>query len=334
MGKNTVTAHEWLEKCYKESAPSKSSVKYWFAEFRRGRKDTDDAERSGRPNEAVTAENVEKVEKLIHSNRKVKLQEIADALKLSKGTIFTIAHEHLGMKKLFSKWVPRFLKPEEKQQRMEASQSCLAMFTRNKAEFLRRYITMDETWIHHFTPETSRESAEWRAPGESAPKRPKTQQTAGKVMASVFWDTHGIIFIDYLEHGKTINSDYYIDLLVRLKAEIIKKRPHLAKKKVLFHQDNAPCHKSKKTMDKINELGFELLPHPPYSPDLAPSDYYLFSQLKKMLRGKRFRSDEEVIAESESYFEGLDASAYKTGIEKLEKRWNACISAKGNYFDE
>lgn len=97
-------------------------------------------------------------------------------------------------------------------------------------------------------------------------------------MTSVFWDANGIIFIDYLEKGKTINSDYYMVLLDRLK-----KRPHMKKKKVIFHQDNAPCHKSIKTMTKFNELGFQLLPHPPYSPDLAPSDYWLFADLKKML---------------------------------------------------
>lgn len=193
---------------------------------------------------------------------------------------------------------------------------------------------MDETWIHHYTPESKRQSSEWRTAGESRPKRPKTQQSAGKVMASVFWDTHGVIFIDYLEKGKSINSDYYIDLLVRLKEEIAKKRPHMQRKKILFHQDNAPCHKSMKTMAKLNELGFDLLPHPPYSPDLAPSDYWLFADLKKMLQGKRFGSNEEVIAETEAYFEAKDNFFYKHGIEKLEKRWNDCITLKGDYVDE
>ncbi|KAL7724069.1 hypothetical protein ACLKA6_012721 [Drosophila palustris] len=165
------------------------------------------------------------------SDRKVKVREIADILKISAGSVHTIIHEHLGMKKVFSKWVPRLLTPEQKQQRIDESKSCLDMFTRNKSEFLRRYITMDETWIHHFTPESNRQSAEWHAAGESRPKRPKTQQLAGKVMASVFWDAHGIIFIDYLQKGQTINSDYYMALLERLKDEIAKKRPHMAKKK-------------------------------------------------------------------------------------------------------
>ena len=96
-------------------------------------------------------------------------------------------------------------------------------------------------------------------------------------MASVFWDGKGIIYIDYLEKGKTIDSEYYIALLEQLKTEVAKKRTHIARKKISFHQDNTPCHKSLKTIAKLYELGFELLPHPPYSPDLAPSDDWLFA---------------------------------------------------------
>lgn len=152
-------------------------------------------------------------------------------------------------------------------------------------------------------------------------------------MASVFWDAHGIIFIDYLQKRQTINSDYYIALLERLKEEIAKNRLHLKKKKVLFHQDNAPCHKSMKTMAKLHELSFELLPHPPYSPDLAPSDYFLFADLKRMLAGKKFKTDKEVIAETEAYFEAKDKSYYKNGIEKLQNRWERCIALEGHYVE-
>ena len=87
-------------------------------------------------------------------------------------------------------------------------------------------------------------------------------------------------------------------------------------------------------MVNLNELSFELLPHPPYSPDLGPNDYGLFAGQKKMLQGKRFGSNEEVIAETEAYFESKDESFYKKGIEKLEKRWSECITLEGNYVDE
>ena len=99
------------------------------------------------------------------------------------------------------------------------------------------------------------------------------------------------------------------------------------KKKVLFHQNNAPCHK---LMAKLHELHFELLLHPPYSPDLAPNNYWLFVDLKRMLEGKRFGSNEEVISETKAYFEAKDKSFNKKDIKFLEKCWNQCITREGN----
>ena len=104
--------------------------------------------------------------------------------------------------------------------------------------------------------------------GETRPKRPKTQTSVGKVLVSVIWNVQGVLFIDYREKGRTINSEYYIALFVGLKEEIAKKRLQMKKKKVLFHQDNVPCHKS---IAKLHDVPFELLPHPTYSPDLIPN---------------------------------------------------------------
>ncbi|GFS58418.1 mariner transposase [Trichonephila clavipes] len=129
------------------------------------------------------------------------------------------------MRKLCSKWVLRLLTVDQKQQCIGNSERCLELFKRNKQDFLRRYVTMDETWIYYYTPESRRSSAEWTAAGESCPKRPKTQSSAGKVRASVFWDVHGIFFIDYLEKCKTINSEYYMVLLDQLNEKIKIKRP-------------------------------------------------------------------------------------------------------------
>jgi histone-lysine N-methyltransferase SETMAR len=107
-------------------------------------------------------------------------------------------------------------------------------------------------------------------------------------MASVFWDAEGILFIDYLEIGKTITREYYSNLLTRLDEKIREKRPGLQKKKITFHQDNAPSHKSVLAMGKIRDLHYELLQHPSYSPDLALSDSSLFPKLKLFLAGQRF----------------------------------------------
>ena len=168
--------------------------------------------------------------------------------------MYAILHEYLSMRKLLSKWVPRLLTVAQKRQRVVDSERCLELFRRNKPNLLRRYVTMDETWIHDYTPESKRSLAEWTAVAEKLPKRPNTKMWACKVMAPVFWDAHGVFFIDYLEKGKTINSERYIRQFMRLKNEIGEKRLQMKKKKVLFHQDNASCYKSLATMAKLNEF--------------------------------------------------------------------------------
>ncbi|GFW77001.1 histone-lysine N-methyltransferase SETMAR [Trichonephila clavipes] len=85
-------------------------------------------------------------------------------------------------------------------------------------------------------------------------------------------------------------------------------------------------------MVKLNELGFELLSHPLYSLDLAPSNNWLFVDSKMMLQGKRFGSNEEVITEIEAYFESKDKSFYEKGIKKLEDLCTECITVEGEYL--
>jgi len=103
------------------------------------------------------------------------------------------------------------------------------------------------------------------------------QKSAGKVLASIFWDQDDIHLTDYLPKGQTINAEYYSSLLVQLK----EKRRGNFTKGVLFLHDNAPAHRAFATQVKLAYLGFQYLDHPPYSPDLAPSEYHPFSGLKK-----------------------------------------------------
>ena len=99
-------------------------------------------------------------------------------------------------------------------------------------------------------------------------------------MATVFWYSQGVIYIDYLEKGKTVTGLYYAELLGRFDVKLQKKLPHLAKKKMLFHHNNAPAHTSALATIKLVELDQELQPLPPNSPDLTPCDFFLFLNLK------------------------------------------------------
>ena len=153
-------------------------------------------------------------------------------------------------------------------------------------------MTMGETWIHHFTPESNRQSAECTAAGESCLKQPKTQTSAGKVLASIFWDAQGILFNEF----------------GAFEGRNCQKTATNEEEKVLFHQDNALFLKSITMMAKLHESHFKLLLHPPYSIDLVPSNYWLFADLKRMLQGKRFGAKDKLFN--------------KKVIELLEKCWN------------
>jgi len=325
--------HERMLKVYKDSSPSLRTVYNWVAEFKRGRTSLEDESRQGRPKTASTPEIIAKIQDMVLEDRRLTKRGLAEALGISDFTANHILTKVLGLKKLCAQWVPHSLTGEQKHIRMRLSQQHLQRFKRNKKDFVRRFITMDETWVYHHDPESKLEAKEWTEVGTLAPKRVRVQKSAKKVMASVFWDAKGILFVDYLQTGKTINTEYYCNLLHKLDAKIREKRPGLQKKKIIFHQDNAPAHKSVLTMAKINELKFELLEHPPYSPDLAPSDFWLFPHLKKFLRGKRFSSNEEVIATVEGYFAGLPENHFKDGIHKLEDRWNKCVELLGEYTE-
>jgi len=130
------------------------------------------------------------------------------------------------------------------------------------------------------------------------------QKSAGKVLVSIFWDQDGILLIDCLPKGQTVNAEYYSSLLVQLKDILKEKRRGKVTNGVLFLQDNAPAHRALATQKKLAYLGFHCLDYPPYSPNLAPSDYHLFPGLKKQLKGPHFSSDAEVIAAAETWLEG------------------------------
>lgn len=134
MGKNTVQAQVWLDKRYPCSASSKVTVKRQFADFKRGRTSTDDADRFGGPIVVITPGNIRNVNKIILANHKPKLNVIADSLMISKEHIHCILHEHLFTGKLSSKWFSMI---------QRAVWSSLAAIRR---VFFMRCVTMDETW--------------------------------------------------------------------------------------------------------------------------------------------------------------------------------------------
>ena len=152
-------------------------------------------------------------------------------------------------------------------------------------------------------------------------------------MLFVWGDWKGLIFFEFLPRNQTINSDVYCRQLNKLNAAIKEKRPELVNcKGVIFHHDNATPQSSLTTRQKLLRLGWEVILHPPYSPDLTPSGYYLFISLQNSLNGKIFNDDEAVESHMDQFFSDKDQQFYERRIMKLPERWQKVIEQNGKYI--
>ena len=119
----------------------------------------------GHPADVISQEMIDCVERPVLNNRRIKVAELASECGISNGNVYTLIHEHLGMSKVSARWVPRHLNMQDRQQRVESSQEILEVYSTNPEDFHTRLVTGDETWLHHWDPDTKKESMQWKRPG-------------------------------------------------------------------------------------------------------------------------------------------------------------------------
>ncbi|UYV74133.1 hypothetical protein LAZ67_11002212 [Cordylochernes scorpioides] len=266
-----VNIHRNLVSVYGEECMSIQMVRRWRSWFLEGGQNVHDDERSGRPVTATDIAAAAAVRNVVEADRRVTIDKIMirlpPGIEIGGSSIGTIMPDILNFRKVCARWVPRFLLKNHKQQRMEAARAFLEMHQRDGDQLFSRIVTGDESWVHHSTPETKRQSMVWKKPEESPPKKAKVTISAGKVMA-------------------------------------------------------------------MENFKWEIFTHPPYSPELAPSDFHLFPALKWHLGGKHFANDDEVQAEENHWLRRQDTAWYNSGIKKLLQRYQKCLDRNGDYLEK
>ena len=132
-----------------------------------------------------------------------------------------------------------------------------------------------------------------------------------------------------------MNQTYYIEVWKRLRDAIRRKRPGLWRSgDWFFHHDNAPGHSALRNCEFLAKHSITVLPHPPYSPDLAPYDFFLFPMLKRPLKGRRFETIPEIKANATKELKGIKKEAYLDCFRKWKHRWDKCVRWEGEYFEE
>jgi hypothetical protein len=214
----------------------------WHTSFKEGREDVKDDERTGHPKTHWADENVEKVQKLVRSDRRLSVRMMAEELNLDRETVRQILTEDLGTRKVSAKMVPRILSDDQKQQRLDVCSDLSRQLAEGK-NFLDRVIMDDESWCFQYNPETKHQSMQWKT---SVSPRPKKKahllRDQVKILLICFFDHKDIVHFEFLEQGRTVNQYCYLEILARLHEAVHRRRPELRPDAWILHHDSAPAH--------------------------------------------------------------------------------------------
>jgi len=153
-------------------------------------------------------------------------------------------------------------------------------------------------------------------------------------MIITFFDTKGIVHKEFVPTDQTVSSGFYCEVLRRLHENVRRHRPQLWREQtLLLHHVNASSHTSVLTHQFLAKNKISVIPHPPYSPDLAPCDFFLFPKLKLKLKGRRLDTIEEIQAEWQRVLDTLTEKDFQEAFQKWRRRWDRCLHAGGNYFE-
>lgn len=314
-----------LQEVYGNNAYKQSTVKYWIHQFAIGRIDLNDAPRSGRPNDFSLSS---LIQKLLDKDPYLSARQLAKMLNSNHHTIIHCLMDDLGLVWKHLRWVPHFLTKEIKKLRVERSKVLLSKLKECREENFSGILTGDESWFVFCYEPTHR----WMLQNEKPEDIVQSTNYQKKVMVSIYISPDGQYLIDILPTGQKFNSQYFCDsILPKLESFAFPDGREKHSRKWLLHFDNAPVHKSKLTTESIDNSNFELLPNPPYSPDLAPLDFAIFGTIKEKMPYAQYLDEEDLLSQIKKILNEFEEGFFARVFEAWEHRLEECIKRKGDY---
>ena len=152
-------------------------------------------------------------------------------------------------------------------------------------------------------------------------------------MLICFFGQKGIVYKEFVPLGQTVNAAFYIEVWKRLWVNVRRKRPDQWRNNTwLLHHDNVPAHAALLIRQFLTDNNMTVVPHPPYSPDLAPSDFFLFPKPKMKFKERIFLT-EEIQAESQAVLHMLQENDFQECFKNWQRRWDHCQASDGDYFE-
>ncbi len=189
---------------------------------------------------------------------------------------------------------------------------------------------MDESWLYLYDPEQRNQSSEWLHRDDPRPQKVHREISVGKTMLISFFDSKGIVHQEYL-CNRTVNSQVFVQILGCLEIAMRTKRP---RQRYYLHMDNASSHTARPTRLALLYRGIRTIPHPPYSPDLAPNDFWFYDRIKRGLKGRRFHNLDQLEAAADMEMGNIPSEEFEHCILKSwPVRWAWCILHNRAYFE-
>jgi len=224
------------------------------------------------------------------------------------------------MQRVAAKFVPCMLKEDQKANRVNISQELLDRVSVDGI-FLKTIVTGDETWVYGYDVETKDQSSQLLGQISTRPKKARMSRSNMKAML-VFFDWQGIIHDEFVPRGQTVNKEFYVTVLKRLRESVRRKRSQLwTNQSWVLHHDNAPAHSSFIVRYLLAKNEATVVPQPFYSPDLVPADFFLFPKLKSTLNGSRFDTIVEIQKNSTNELFAIPKEVFQKAFQSWQKRW-------------
>jgi hypothetical protein len=259
------------------------------------------------------------------------LREIAHETRIPKSTVFDILRERLNYSARNYRFVPRTLTEAQRRERVEKSTALLSLLAKAKRRAWQFIITGYESCFFYYTPH----SKIWLPADADTPEVAKQLINTSKTMITIFWNPFGIQVLAVLPEKTSFDAEYFINYVLIPIEELPAMRAAVTQKQTfVIHMDNSPIHKSKAPIQRIASLRLKIATHPPYSPDLAQSDFLLFGYIKQKIAGQEFVSAYCLLEAIREAFGHLSRPVLERVFDEWMMRLQKCIDYQDFYFSE
>jgi hypothetical protein len=325
QGKRYKAIHHELAAVLAEEAVSGETVKRWCRRFKNGDFAIEDHERSGRPRSDLA----EAITRFLQDEPFLSARLLAKRLATSHHTIKGILEGALGLRKFARRWVPHELTVVQKENRVVEATNLLSMLEADVGANFSHIMTGDESWFFY------RYESDAMYVADRADVIPRTSHMIGskKVMITIFFTGVRLIALQYLPRGRKYNKEYFTNIILEDIDQTCNHGHGQRRTKDMFiHMDNCRVHNCQESSCKIQRMKMTRLPHPAYSPDLSPCDFWFFGFAKTSFRDLQFDSPEAIIEHLSDLFDGLTFDELQSVFHEWIQRLRWVIDHEGDYF--